>query len=67
MCNDSSLAATRQRSRHEFGNFFNPIAIAIRIVVYLLGEVAHQGGQVLDRDKKYYNLVHQWIRGGAKL
>ncbi|MEZ6095841.1 MAG: DUF1549 domain-containing protein [Pirellulaceae bacterium] len=31
------------------------------------GGVPHEGGVILDRDGKYYQLVSEWIRSGAKL
>lgn len=31
------------------------------------GQVPHEGGKLFDRNGKYYSLVHEWIRGGAKL
>lgn len=29
--------------------------------------VAHEGGQLLERDSKYYQIIRQWIEDGAKL
>ena len=31
------------------------------------GQVPHEGGTLLDRQGKYYWLIHQWIGGGASL
>ncbi len=31
------------------------------------GQVPHEGGKLFDKNGKYYSLVHEWIRGGAKL
>ncbi len=31
------------------------------------GLVPHEGGQLFDSNQKYYWIIHEWIRGGAKL
>ena len=30
-------------------------------------EIAHQGGQLFEKNSKYYRLIHDWIRDGAPL
>ena len=30
-------------------------------------QVAHEGGLIFERDSRYYNLLKEWIRNGAKL
>lgn len=31
------------------------------------GHVPHQGGTLINKDGKYYRLIHEWIRNGAQL
>ncbi|MEM7784626.1 MAG: hypothetical protein AAF623_14850, partial [Planctomycetota bacterium] len=31
------------------------------------GLVPHEGGELIDVDSKYYNIIRQWIKNGAKL
>lgn len=31
------------------------------------GQIPHEGGKLIDRDDRYYSLIHQWIKNGAKL
>ena len=31
------------------------------------GQIPHEGGKLFDKNSRYYSLIHQWIKGGAKL
>ncbi len=31
------------------------------------GQIPHEGGKLIDKDGRYYSLIHQWIKNGAKL
>ena len=31
------------------------------------GQIPHEGGKLFDKDGRYYSLIHQWIKNGAKL
>ena len=31
------------------------------------GQIPHEGGKLFDQDSRYYSLIHQWIKAGAKL